>query len=149
MSQRTLIVRPAVVSASTVACTPLTEASSQINDAQDRLDSLKDATDELVIDVDGLGMTGYEAEAVLRHRFGVGPEMSDLVGLVFLDEAACFFDMDDRQKLVGQLKLPGAKGISFAARLEDDIALVLLEYTGPDGDAAVSVPSWEVGAAGS
>jgi hypothetical protein len=34
-------------------------------------------------------------------------------------------------------------------RLEDDIALVLLEYTGPDGDAAVSVPSWEVGAAGS
>ncbi|GIE80988.1 membrane protein [Actinoplanes philippinensis] len=34
-------------------------------------------------------------------------------------------------------------------RLEDDIALVLLEYAGPDGDAAVSVPSWEVGAAGS
>ncbi|BBH65512.1 hypothetical protein ACTI_21970 [Actinoplanes sp. OR16] len=34
-------------------------------------------------------------------------------------------------------------------RLEDDIALVLLEYVGPDGDAAVSVPSWEVGAAGS
>jgi arginine/lysine/ornithine decarboxylase len=39
---------------------------------------------KLVIDVDGLGMTGYEAEAVLRHRFGVGPEMSDLVGLVCL-----------------------------------------------------------------
>ncbi|MEU8239213.1 PP2C family protein-serine/threonine phosphatase [Actinoplanes missouriensis] len=34
-------------------------------------------------------------------------------------------------------------------RLEDDIALVLLEYVGSDGDAAVSVPSWEVGAAGS
>ncbi|GAA0427334.1 membrane protein [Actinoplanes capillaceus] len=34
-------------------------------------------------------------------------------------------------------------------RLEDDIALVLLEYAGPDGGAAVSVPSWEVGAAGS
>jgi phosphoserine phosphatase RsbU/P len=34
-------------------------------------------------------------------------------------------------------------------RLEDDIALVLLEYTGSDGDAAVPVPSWEVGAAGS
>ncbi|WP_328464123.1 serine/threonine-protein phosphatase [Actinoplanes sp. NBC_00393] len=34
-------------------------------------------------------------------------------------------------------------------RLEDDIALVLLEYSGPDGGAAVSVPSWEVGAAGS
>jgi hypothetical protein len=34
-------------------------------------------------------------------------------------------------------------------RLEDDIALVLLEYAGPDGGAAVSLPSWEVGAAGS
>ncbi|GAA4939777.1 PP2C family protein-serine/threonine phosphatase [Actinoplanes utahensis] len=34
-------------------------------------------------------------------------------------------------------------------RLEDDIALVLLEYAGPEGNAAVSVPSWEVGAAGS
>ncbi|MBO3742040.1 PP2C family protein-serine/threonine phosphatase [Actinoplanes flavus] len=34
-------------------------------------------------------------------------------------------------------------------RLEDDIALVLLEYAGPDGGTAVSVPSWEVGAAGS
>ncbi|GIE91740.1 PP2C family protein-serine/threonine phosphatase [Actinoplanes regularis] len=34
-------------------------------------------------------------------------------------------------------------------RLEDDIALVLLEYAGPDAGASVSVPSWEVGAAGS
>ena len=34
-------------------------------------------------------------------------------------------------------------------RLEDDIALVLLEYAGPDGGTAVPVPSWEVGAAGS
>ncbi|MDY7086181.1 MAG: SpoIIE family protein phosphatase [Actinomycetota bacterium] len=34
-------------------------------------------------------------------------------------------------------------------RLEDDIALVLLEYTGRDDDAAVPIPSWEVGAAGS
>lgn len=39
---------------------------------------------KLVVDVDGLQMTGYEAEASLRDRFGVGPEMSDLVGLVFL-----------------------------------------------------------------
>jgi hypothetical protein len=43
--------------------------------------------------------------------------------VVFLDEAACFFDMDDGHKLVGQLKIPGAKGISTAARLEDDIAV--------------------------
>jgi hypothetical protein len=33
--------------------------------------------------------------------------------------------------------------------LDDDIALVLLEYAGPDGGAATSQPSWEVGAAGS
>ncbi|MGH2615254.1 MAG: aminotransferase class I/II-fold pyridoxal phosphate-dependent enzyme [Thermomicrobiales bacterium] len=39
---------------------------------------------KLVIDVDGLGITGYEAENALRHRFGVGPEMSDLVGVVCL-----------------------------------------------------------------
>jgi arginine decarboxylase len=39
---------------------------------------------KLVVDVDGLRMTGYEAEDVLRNRFGIGPEMSDQVGLVFL-----------------------------------------------------------------
>jgi arginine/lysine/ornithine decarboxylase len=39
---------------------------------------------KLVIDVDGLGITGYQAEDELRNRFGVGPEMSDLVGAVCL-----------------------------------------------------------------
>jgi arginine/lysine/ornithine decarboxylase len=39
---------------------------------------------KLVIDVDGLGISGYEVENMLRHRFGVGPEMSDLVGVVCL-----------------------------------------------------------------
>ncbi|MCA2212823.1 PP2C family protein-serine/threonine phosphatase [Jidongwangia harbinensis] len=34
-------------------------------------------------------------------------------------------------------------------RLDDDIALVLLEYAGPGDDASVPMPSWEVGAAGS
>jgi hypothetical protein len=34
-------------------------------------------------------------------------------------------------------------------RLDDDIALVLLEYAGPDDGPSVAVPSWEVGAAGS
>jgi len=34
-------------------------------------------------------------------------------------------------------------------RLEDDIALVLLEYAGPDDGPTVPMPSWEVGAAGS
>jgi arginine/lysine/ornithine decarboxylase len=39
---------------------------------------------KLVVDVDALGITGYQAEDALRNRFGVAPEMSDLVGLVFL-----------------------------------------------------------------
>jgi hypothetical protein len=34
-------------------------------------------------------------------------------------------------------------------RLDDDIALVLLEYAGPDEGETVPMPSWEVGAAGS
>src|SRR6185436_11081191 len=34
-------------------------------------------------------------------------------------------------------------------RLDDDIALVLLEYTGPGDGPTVPMPSWEVGAAGS
>jgi hypothetical protein len=34
-------------------------------------------------------------------------------------------------------------------RLDDDIALLLLEYAGPDDGATVPMPSWEVGAAGS
>jgi serine phosphatase RsbU (regulator of sigma subunit) len=33
--------------------------------------------------------------------------------------------------------------------LDDDIALVLLEYAGPDEGPSVPLPSWEVGAAGS
>jgi hypothetical protein len=34
-------------------------------------------------------------------------------------------------------------------RLDDDIALVLMEYAGPDGGTNAPLPSWEVGAAGS
>jgi serine phosphatase RsbU (regulator of sigma subunit) len=34
-------------------------------------------------------------------------------------------------------------------QLDDDIALLLLEYAGPDDGAAVPMPTWEVGAAGS
>ena len=48
-----------------------------------------------------------------KHRFMV----------VFPDHAACFFDLDDRNKLVGMLRLPTAHGITFAAQLQDDVAL--------------------------
>jgi serine phosphatase RsbU (regulator of sigma subunit) len=34
-------------------------------------------------------------------------------------------------------------------QLDDDIALLLLEYAGPDDGDTVPMPSWEVGAAGS
>jgi hypothetical protein len=47
------------------------------------------------------------------HRFMV----------VFPDRAACFFDLDDQNKLVGALRLPEARGISVAAPLLDDVAL--------------------------
>ena len=43
--------------------------------------------------------------------------------VVFPDRAACFFSMDDKQKLVGALRLSDAKGIALAAPLLDDIAL--------------------------
>jgi arginine/lysine/ornithine decarboxylase len=39
---------------------------------------------KLVIDVDGLGISGFDVEHALRNRFGVGPEMSDQVGVVCL-----------------------------------------------------------------
>ncbi len=38
----------------------------------------------LVIDVQGLGMTGYVAERLLRERFQIAPEMSDRAGIVCL-----------------------------------------------------------------
>ena len=47
------------------------------------------------------------------HRFMV----------VFREQAACFFDIGDRNKLVGALRLRGARGITFAAQLQDDVAL--------------------------
>ena len=76
----------------------LTRTIALANDARDRLLALPgvnvldaemlgiDAFDltKLVIDVHGLGMTGFEVERLLRTRFRVQPEMSDLVGVVCL-----------------------------------------------------------------
>ena len=39
---------------------------------------------KLVIDVHGLGLSGFAVERALRERFGVQPEMSDLIGVVCL-----------------------------------------------------------------
>jgi arginine/lysine/ornithine decarboxylase len=54
-------------------------------------------TTKLVVDVDGLGITGYQAEDALRHRFAVGPEMSDHVGVV------CLVTIGDTQASVDRL----------------------------------------------
>jgi hypothetical protein len=43
--------------------------------------------------------------------------------VVFLDRAACFFDMDDRHRLVGGLRLSRASGISVAAPVGQDVGL--------------------------
>ena len=48
---------------------------------------------KLVVDVDGLGITGYAVEDALRHRFGIGPEMSDLVGLVEVEHGQGTIDL--------------------------------------------------------
>jgi hypothetical protein len=43
--------------------------------------------------------------------------------VVFPDRAACFFALDDGQKLVAALRLPDARGTSYAAPLLHDVAL--------------------------
>jgi hypothetical protein len=43
--------------------------------------------------------------------------------VVFPDRAACFYDMDNGNALVGALRLAPAKGITSAAQLVDDVAL--------------------------
>jgi len=52
---------------------------------------------KLVIDVDGLGITGFAAERLLRDRFGVQPEMSDLVGVV------CLITIGDTSRSIDRL----------------------------------------------
>ncbi|MGH2532020.1 MAG: aminotransferase class I/II-fold pyridoxal phosphate-dependent enzyme [Thermomicrobiales bacterium] len=52
---------------------------------------------KLVIDVHGLGMTGFEVETALRARFAIQPEMSDLVGVV------CLVTIGDTQASIDRL----------------------------------------------
>ena len=55
-----------------------------------------DAT-RLVIDVQGLGVSGFTVERTLRDRFGIAVEMSDLVGIV------CLVTIGDRRASVDRL----------------------------------------------
>lgn len=52
---------------------------------------------KLVIDVDGLGLTGFQLEEILRCRFGIAPEMSDLTGIV------CLITVGDTQASIDRL----------------------------------------------
>lgn len=51
----------------------------------------------LVIDVQGLGITGYQAERELRDQFAIAPEMSDAAGLV------CLVTVGDTPESIGRL----------------------------------------------
>jgi len=51
----------------------------------------------LTIDAGGIGLTGFRLERELRERFGIAPEMSDLVGIV------CLVTIGDDERSVGRL----------------------------------------------
>jgi arginine/lysine/ornithine decarboxylase len=50
----------------------------------ERLGVAKYDLTKLLVDVHGLGITGFEAEEVLRGRFGIIPELSDSTGIMCL-----------------------------------------------------------------
>ena len=52
---------------------------------------------KLVIDVHGLGLTGFAVERLLRERYRINPEMSDLVGI------ACLVTIGDSQASIDRL----------------------------------------------
>ena len=59
------------------------------------------------------GVATWKGPPAGTHRYEV----------VFPDRAACFFAIDDGNKLVGALRLPEARGISTATPLLDEVAL--------------------------
>lgn len=52
---------------------------------------------KLVIDVDGLGLTGFVVEHLLRERYAIQPEMSDLVSVV------CIISLADTPESIDRL----------------------------------------------
>ncbi|MBX6752975.1 MAG: aminotransferase class V-fold PLP-dependent enzyme [Thermorudis peleae] len=65
----------------------------------------------ILVDVQGLGITGYEAERVLRERFGVAVEMSDLVSVMFV------ISLGDTQETIDRL-VDGMRGLAEWARAQ-------------------------------
>ncbi len=86
----------------------------------------------LVIDVQGLGTTGFAVERALRDRFGVAVEMSDLIGLV------CLVTIGDSRARVDRLVTALA---SFAA--EQEVPRVISMVT-PRSAGAVTAPGEQV-----
>ena len=52
---------------------------------------------KFILDVAGMGMTGFEAEDALRNRFHINPEASDLVSII------CFITVGDSRETVERL----------------------------------------------
>jgi arginine/lysine/ornithine decarboxylase len=52
---------------------------------------------KLVIDVHGLGLTGFQVEEILRRRFRIVPEMSDLTGIM------CLITIGDTEESIDRL----------------------------------------------
>jgi arginine/lysine/ornithine decarboxylase len=52
---------------------------------------------KLVIDMHGLGLTGFEVEELLRFQYAINPEMSDLSGIV------CLITVGDTQRSIDTL----------------------------------------------
>ncbi len=54
---------------------------------------------KFILDVAGMGITGFEAEDAMRYRFHINPEASDLVSVV------CFMTVGDTQETIDRLVL--------------------------------------------
>ena len=52
---------------------------------------------KFILDVAGMGITGFEAEDALRNRFHINPEASDLVSVV------CFITVGDSRETIDRL----------------------------------------------
>ncbi len=89
-------------------------------------------TTRLVIDVQRLGITGFEAERILRDRFSVAVEMSDLIGIV------CLVTVSDTPARTDRL----VTALATIAGERDPGAVVLVTSTRSAG--AVTAPGEQV-----
>jgi len=90
-----------------------------------------DAT-RLVIDVQGLGASGFAVERALRDRFGVAVEMSDLIGIV------CLVTIGDSRTSVDRLVT------ALATIASEQGAAPIVSIGTPRSAGAVTVPGEQV-----